>query len=72
MSLGKQNGQGQFNWSQDANIEIMMDGVKVKWPNNYKGEWKDNKMHGSGILTNPKIGIYKGAFKEDKMDGEGK
>ena len=58
MSLGKQNGQGQFNWSQDGG--------------NYKGEWKDNKMHGSGILTNPKIGIYKGAFKEDKMDGEGK
>ena len=45
----------------------------------YNGDWKDNKKHGSGILT-IKIGImkyngggtYEGNWVNDERDGKGK
>ena len=37
----------------------------------YKGEWKDGKKHGQGILTYANGGKYEGEWKDNKKHGRG-
>jgi serine/threonine protein kinase len=37
----------------------------------YEGEFKKGKYCGSGILCDPKLGVFKGLFKEGKKNGAG-
>lgn len=57
-------------WKQgvlNGNAELMCksDG------SNYKGEWKNNKRHGFGILTTSNF-IYEGNFENNTKQGKGK
>ena len=46
------------------------------WPGGYtyRGEWRDSKMHGQGILTFPPPdgGVYEGEFRDNLRHGKGK
>jgi len=47
---------------------------KMTFPSNdiYTGEWKENKMHGTGTYEYKKTGdIYSGTFVEGQKEGEG-
>ena len=37
----------------------------------YEGEWKNNKMHGYGIISWPDGKFFEGEFYEDKKEGFG-
>ena len=37
----------------------------------YEGEWKNNKMHGFGIIAWPDGKFYEGEFCDDKKEGFG-
>lgn len=37
----------------------------------YKGEWKNNKANGYGILTHHDGDIYKGDWVDDRAHGKG-
>lgn len=37
----------------------------------YNGAWKDDMMHGEGILTFPSGATYSGSFYMNKFDGKG-
>ena len=37
----------------------------------YHGEWKNNKMHGFGIIVWPSGDVFEGEFHEDKKNGFG-
>lgn len=43
---------------------------EVNWENghSYKGQWRENKMHGKGRLETP-AGMYRGEFVNHKMHG---
>ena len=37
----------------------------------YSGEWKNNKMEGSGVFTWPDGRRYEGEYIDDKKEGRG-
>jgi len=37
----------------------------------YKGEWKNEKLNGLGVMTYPDGGKYVGRWKDDKRNGQG-
>jgi len=37
----------------------------------FKGEWKNNCMHGKGVYTWPNGKKYDGDYRDDKKDGQG-
>ena len=45
----------------------------ASWENGktYKGEWKNNKINGQGIMIWPGAWIYKGTFKNSRFHGKG-
>ncbi len=49
----------------DKDIYTYPDGTR------YKGEWKDNKRHGKGVLIRPDGTKYSGEWLNDKPDGQG-
>lgn len=53
---GKKHGYGTYKWN-DGSV--------------YKGNFKDDKIHGKGVLTIPKKGKYSGNFSKGKKNGYG-
>ncbi len=49
----------------DKDIYTYPDGTR------YKGEWKDSKKHGKGVLIRPDGTKYAGEWANDKPDGQG-
>lgn len=55
---GKREGQAKQLWKR-----------KDKF---HQGEWKNDKLHGYGVLTENDGGRYEGFYEENKRHGQGK
>ena len=64
MDAGEYSGEKQDSVKNGKGTCILINGIT------YKGEWKDDKMHGQGIYTTNKFS-YKGTFNQGNFDGEG-
>lgn len=51
------HGMGKYYFADDGKI--------------YEGQFKDNNMHGKGLLKWPNLQYYDGDFKNGMMDGQG-
>ena len=58
-----------MNWSRvDIHFDI---GVRNLWNGMYKGEHRDGKMHGKGVMKYGNGTSYEGDFVNDLFDGTG-
>ena len=51
---------------------VFVYGEKSRWKGNrYSGQWKNDRMHGSGAYTYANGNTYTGEWKEDNINGFG-
>ena len=58
---------------KEISMVMLVNKGTYKWKSGaiYKGDWKDNKKHGKGIMTSANGRVYEGDFIMNMRDGIG-